>query len=256
MMSRLRSFRILLVWLSFCWSSAEAQTTDDHEVLLPRDRGYITITFDDATHSQFQRAFPILRNAGMPATLYVNTSLIDSGDPRYMSWDQVRTLAESGWEIGSHTVTHTALPTLSDVAVVGELVLARDRLEDEVGERPQSFASPFGEYDDRTLAYIRRYYASHLRAWGNNDGVNREWSDPYLIERINVDARLTAREVCSKVSAVKSGEWLVLMFHQVGEPAGEFISSEFQLRAIVRCIQTAVADGHLIVDTVSAVLAR
>lgn len=216
--------------------------------------GYVTITFDDATRSQFTAAYPILSDAGINPTLYVNTGPLDKGDPFYMSWDEVRTLQAAGWEIGAHTVTHTALPTLNDVTVVGELILSRDRIESEVGVRPGSFASPFGEYDERTLAHIDRYFESHVRAWGDQGGVNSASVDPLLIERINVDGTLTGKEICGKVQNVGSGEWLVLMLHQITEPSGAYITTPDQLAEIARCIKQRRDENAIIVDTVSTVV--
>jgi peptidoglycan/xylan/chitin deacetylase (PgdA/CDA1 family) len=216
--------------------------------------GYVSITFDDATTSQFTAAYPILDAVGITPTLYVNSGPLDKGDGFYMSWDQIRILHAAGWEIGAHTVTHTALPTQNDVMVVGELVLSRDRIETEVGERPRSFASPFGEYDERTLSHIDRYFESHVRAWGNQGGVNFASVDPLLIERVNVDVSLTAKEICGKVQNVGSGEWLVLMFHQVAEPSGPYISTPSQLAEIAQCIKKRSDQKAIVADTVSAVI--
>ena len=221
----------------------------------PTNGGYLSMTFDDATPSQFIAAYPMLRAAGLNATLFVGTELVDAESTNNMSWDQIRVLVDSGWEIGSHTVTHPDLTTQSDLVVVGELAYARDRIYEETRVVPRSFASPYGEYDERTLAHIERYYDLHLRAWGDNQGVNLSGVDPLRIERVNIDESLTAQEVCTMVVGVDEGEWLVLMFHQVRELTGldeRFVSSPLQFETIVACIQAAVVNNNLSVGTVSA----
>jgi peptidoglycan/xylan/chitin deacetylase (PgdA/CDA1 family) len=220
-------------------------------------QSYLSITFDDATSTQFSAAYPILEAAGLAATLYVNSGPLDDRDSYFMTWGNVRTLHESGWEIGAHTVTHTAIPTLDDIAVVGELVLSRDRIAAEIGEVPSSFASPYGEYDDRTMVHIKNYFQSHVRAWGDNDGLNPLTFDPYTIERVNIDETLTADEICSKVASVKEGKWLVLMFHQVRdlrEPDERFVTTAGHLESIAACIKQAQEQQNLMVDTVSAII--
>lgn len=244
------------VLVSFMLTSAGAQTSAKW-VTAPAPStttGYVSITFDDATRSQFTAGFPILVRYGLPATLFVSTGPVDQGDPFFMNWDEVRLVAAAGWEIGAHTVTHRALPTLDDVTVVGELALARDRIEREVGTVPRTFASPFGEYDERTLAHIARYFPHHVRAWGDQAGKNPHSVDPLHIERVNVDGTLTAYEVCGMVRTVGAGEWLVLMLHQVAEPGGAYTIAPLQLEAIARCIKDAVSRGTLTADTVLAVM--
>ena len=96
--------------------------------------------------------------------------------------------------------------TLGDTEVVGELVLARDQIETEIGMKPLSFASPYGDYDERVLANIKRYHRSHFTAWGGYRGVNMSQFDEYEIERVNIDESLTSDEVCNMVLMVQEGE--------------------------------------------------
>ena len=58
------------------------------------------ITIDDAFLSVYREAWPRLRAAGLPFTLFVATDPIDDGLADYMSWDQLREMAEAGVEIG------------------------------------------------------------------------------------------------------------------------------------------------------------
>src|SRR5438876_2741666 len=87
----------------------------------------LAVTFDDAFRSVFELARPILDRLGLPATVFVPTDFISEQSTldwpgvghwigsahehelAPMSWAQMRTLAESGWEIGSHTGSHPRL---------------------------------------------------------------------------------------------------------------------------------------------------
>src|SRR3546814_2069220 len=50
----------------------------------------VAITVDDAYASVYARAWPLLREAGLPFTLFVSTDSVDRGSPGYMTWDQIR----------------------------------------------------------------------------------------------------------------------------------------------------------------------
>jgi hypothetical protein len=79
--------------------------------------GTLSITFDDGYRDNFEVAAPILLRLSLPATFFVTTGFIGSQvippwdrfllrQPGWMSWNHVRLLASSGFEIGSHTDTH------------------------------------------------------------------------------------------------------------------------------------------------------
>lgn len=57
----------------------------------------VLLTFDDGERSVFERAFPVLRAAGIPAALYVVTALVGTTEPFW--WD----LALRGFEAGGRT---------------------------------------------------------------------------------------------------------------------------------------------------------
>lgn len=129
----------------------------------------LVITFDDALASVYDLAFPILRELGAVATVYVPTGPILSGQP--MAWpevrrhldtehaaelngmtlDQLREVADAGWEIGSHTQTHPWLPTLDAATLRDELVRSRAQLRLALGIPCRSLAYPFGAHDDRVV---------------------------------------------------------------------------------------------------------
>jgi peptidoglycan/xylan/chitin deacetylase (PgdA/CDA1 family) len=133
----------------------------------------LAVTFDDALSSVYTRAFPILRDLGVVATVYVPTVPILSGTP--MAWpevrdhldtehageldgmttEQLRAVLDAGWEIGSHTRTHPWLPQLDDEALRDELGRSRAELREAFGVPCVSLAYPFGATDDRVVAAAR-----------------------------------------------------------------------------------------------------
>lgn len=138
----------------------------------PPHRKSVAVTFDDGLVSVLERAFPVLEELGLPATVFVPTELVGSGEAlswpgverwhggphegelRPLGWDELRRLRDAGWEIGSHSRTHARLPQLDDEALAGELTGSRERIAAELGEC-RTLAYPFGEADERVIAAAR-----------------------------------------------------------------------------------------------------
>jgi peptidoglycan/xylan/chitin deacetylase (PgdA/CDA1 family) len=64
--------------------------------------------------------------------------------------------ASSLIEIGAHSASHPMLPALSARDQSDEIAGSRSRLQDLLNAPVSSFAYPFGEYDDVTLALVER----------------------------------------------------------------------------------------------------
>ncbi len=107
----------------------------------------VGITVDDAFVSVYREAWPRLRAAGLPFTLFVSTQALDSALPDYMSWDQLREMvAGGGVSVGNHGVTHGHMVRQSDATVRAEIAEGAKRLREELGMAPTLFAYPYGEF--------------------------------------------------------------------------------------------------------------
>jgi peptidoglycan/xylan/chitin deacetylase (PgdA/CDA1 family) len=82
----------------------------------------------------------------------VNRDFSDVSLPQLMmSWDDVRTLRDHGHYIGSHTVTHCMLGTMTDESLVEEeLQKSAKRIEQELGYYPLTISYPVGSYNEAT----------------------------------------------------------------------------------------------------------
>jgi peptidoglycan/xylan/chitin deacetylase (PgdA/CDA1 family) len=129
----------------------------------------VAVTFDDAYVSVLELARPILDGLGWPASVYVPSAWPDRGEPmswpgidhwvggphehelRCMSWEQLRGLAEHGWEVGSHTRTHPRLPAIGDAELADELAGSRADCEAGLGAACDTLAYPYGAVDERVV---------------------------------------------------------------------------------------------------------
>jgi peptidoglycan/xylan/chitin deacetylase (PgdA/CDA1 family) len=109
------------------------------------------ITFDDAHHSQFTIAAPILNQLRMSGIFFVTTAWAGC-HPDTMSWRELRELHEAGHTIGSHTHTHPMLTSCGDRRLRHELEVSRQLLEDLIGDEVTCISIPSGRVDVRVLA--------------------------------------------------------------------------------------------------------
>jgi peptidoglycan/xylan/chitin deacetylase (PgdA/CDA1 family) len=130
-------------------------------------RDALVVTFDDGYEDNFTLAKPVLDRHGMKACFFVTsrfvghrggTSECAAGAFPRMSWDQLRTLASEGFEIGAHTRTHPNLLRLAPDRARGEIEGSRHDLEKGLGAPVRCFAYPYGKrgvhFDDATKAVV------------------------------------------------------------------------------------------------------
>jgi peptidoglycan/xylan/chitin deacetylase (PgdA/CDA1 family) len=178
----------------------------------------MAITFDDGCQSFYESAFPVLRDLGYQATVFVITAPAGSTGLPFMkgrvrlTWDQLGRLHESGMEIGAHTVTHPDLTRLDEAGIAAELEGSRAAIAERVGAPAASFAYPFGCHNDLTRALARATFdcactadlavadsASDMHALGRlemhyfrNEATFRLLSSPRLARYIAVRGALRA----------------------------------------------------------------
>ncbi len=105
----------------------------------------VGITIDDAYLSVYTEAWPRLKAAGFPFTLFVATGLVNQKISGYMTWKQIREMADAGVTVGGHTVSHLHMPYKPLELNQHELERSNRRFEEELGQRPDLFAYPYGE---------------------------------------------------------------------------------------------------------------
>lgn len=197
-------------------------------------RGMVTFTFDDGYESTYTVAYPILDKYGLTGTVYVIPSLV--GTEGHLTLEQLHELADAGWEIGSHTMTHPDLTEISLQEAEVELAASKAWLEG-AGFRVDSFACPYGEYNDAVVELVKKYYLSHRTSWprGFNqlplDGESR-----YRLKNVWTDNQTTAAEVKEWVDKSREARgWLILSFHRIGE-SGEYNWEPEQLEAVAQYV--------------------
>ncbi len=125
----------------------------------------VALTIDDAYQSIYTEAWPRARQYGFPLTVFVSTKGIDRGVKAFMTWDQMREMADKGVSFQNHSNSHDHLIRKrsgeSEVAwakrMANELQTANKRISDELGISSTLFAYPYGEYNPALQAIVRSH---------------------------------------------------------------------------------------------------
>jgi peptidoglycan/xylan/chitin deacetylase (PgdA/CDA1 family) len=144
----------------------------------------IMITFDDGYRDNFFKASPVLARLGMRATAYVVSGRISGRDPSFLTWPLLRALEKRGIEIGSHTVAHHDMTSLSDSEMLRDLRASRRALERKLRHRVPWLAYPFGAYDERVERLARR--AGYLLAVTTRHGTVHSARHPFALPRLRI----------------------------------------------------------------------
>jgi peptidoglycan/xylan/chitin deacetylase (PgdA/CDA1 family) len=160
---------------------------------LPRGAG--AITFDDGLAPVFDRAFPLLRQYGIPATVFLVTRTLMEGDHtvdwvddppahplRTLTRDQVLELQAAGARFGSHSHAHRDLTELGEKECERDLRESRDLLEELTGGPVRHLAYPRGRHDARVRRAAAR--AGFTHAFTLPDA--KEPGGPLAVPRVGV----------------------------------------------------------------------
>ena len=127
-----------------------------------------------------EHALPVLAGLGLPGTVFAAVGPV--GAPGHLDWSDLSVLAEAGWEIGSHTVTHARLVELDDAGLDQELRDSREAIEERLGRPCRSIAYPYGDTDARVRAAAAR---AGFTAGCTSEGTLR--GDPLDWPRVGVN---------------------------------------------------------------------
>jgi peptidoglycan/xylan/chitin deacetylase (PgdA/CDA1 family) len=116
----------------------------------------VMITFDDGYADFVKHAQPLLAKYDFQATVFVVTDLVGESNRwdevfgeelELMGWDQLRTLLDSGLQLGSHSSAHRPLVSLSPAELAQDFCRSRMRFHENLGFPVRSVCYPYGLHD-------------------------------------------------------------------------------------------------------------
>ena len=137
------------------------------------------IQFDDGRTGVYQFALPILKKRNRKATIFLVPYFIfgkASEKEKYslfLNFQQIKELINEGWELGSHSYSHSNLTILNDEELLKEMTLSKNFIETSFKVNVNKFAYPFGEVDARVAEIAKRFY-SKCYSLDSDLGIKRE----------------------------------------------------------------------------------
>jgi peptidoglycan/xylan/chitin deacetylase (PgdA/CDA1 family) len=162
---------------------------------LPDDADAVALTFDDGFANFASEALPLLREHHLPATVFVvagcvgATNAWDRGsdgvipEMPLMDWDAIAESSRHRIEIGAHSLTHADLTTLGPDECEREVAGSGERIAQQLGVVPRSFAYPYGRLDTASREVASTTYA---RACGTELRLLHRDDDPFVLPRVDM----------------------------------------------------------------------
>ncbi len=157
-------------------------------------RTRVHITFDDGNLSDLRLALPALRRAGLSATFFILSGRI--GSPNYLGKEDIRALRAEGMGIGSHGAEHVPWTSLPDEVLAKQVANSMAALSEIIEEPVRMIAAPFGAYDRRVLAVLRRMPVDRVHT--SDGGPAASWS--WMIPRNSIRADRPLSDIHELVS--------------------------------------------------------
>ncbi len=141
----------------------------------------VVITFDDGHYSVYQYAFPIMQEHGFVGVTYIVANRLKALG--FTGATQLEEMIGAGWEVGSHSYTHSDL-TLDHSIAFNEIFYSRDTLNDSLSQDVTTFAYPYGSIDNYVIDRTSKW--GYTAAMGLGSFNSHTEADLYYLSRREV----------------------------------------------------------------------
>ena len=157
----------------------------------------IVITFDDGYEDNYTNAFPILKNYGFRATVFMVGINFDRKDR--LSQTEIHEMIKAGWTIGSHSVTHPDLNELSREDMQKEIVNSQAKAKKMTGKHTDFFAYPGGFFNVESFDMVENHYAGAFTILSGLNVPSRD--NVILMRRIPIFRYTDFNELLQKLNS-------------------------------------------------------
>lgn len=189
------NFNLQMEWLkNNDYSSMKlADIADPQQVvlqnLISQNKKPIVITFDDGYTDAYTKAFPILKKYDFTGTFFIIRHSVGAKNNFYMNENQINEMQENNMEIGSHSLTHPNLTTISFEKLNNEIFNSKNE--------SQVFCYPSGRYNEETMNLVKK--AGYKAAVTTKDGTTNQDSNLLELPRKRI-TNTSLEEFIKKVS--------------------------------------------------------
>ena len=155
----------------------------------------VVLTFDDGYRAFKDHAYPVLKELGFTATLFIYTDWVGAGRGA-LSWADLRELAAAGMDIQAHSKTHADLrraqgETEAQYArrMQAELEQPQDLFNRNLGRRSRVLAYPYGRWEEGLLPKVKEY--GYIAAFSVRRQGNASFVRPLAGHRSQIYSEMT-----------------------------------------------------------------
>jgi peptidoglycan/xylan/chitin deacetylase (PgdA/CDA1 family) len=162
----------------------------------------VAITFDDAYLDILTQAKPLLDKFNYPFSIFINPSIVQRKSKHYLTWKQLKKLADDGVIIANHGFDHHSLARINNemseqqwLTHYGQLLEKSEAvIKEKTGQSWRYFAYPYGEYSKQALTWLKQL---------NYVGFSQQSGAVGLDSNLSVLARFPASQPYDKLKTLK-----------------------------------------------------
>jgi peptidoglycan/xylan/chitin deacetylase (PgdA/CDA1 family) len=185
-------------------------------------KGMVTFVFDDANPSIYTAAYPVFTAKNLKACLAYPVSVF--WNQNGITLKQSYEMQDAGWEIMSHTVTHTSIDDSFTQEKIRYDLVDSKRFLNRYKLNAKQFVAPNSAYPNGTMApyfndlLAKNYDCAYLDGTNFNDPAYANNANPiniYKIKRANMQNATLAQLKAAVDYAETNKTWLVFYEHQI-----------------------------------------
>ncbi|MFT0824723.1 polysaccharide deacetylase family protein [Bacillus swezeyi] len=148
---------------------------------MPREK-CVLITFDDGYTDNFAKAYPILKENGMKATIFMIGKSV--GRKNHLTEKQMEEMSRNGISIESHTLNHVELNGLTPEQQLSEMTRSKTLFDGMFNQETALLSYPVGRYNGDTLRLAEK--AGYKMAVTTEPGAASRDQGMYALHRVRI----------------------------------------------------------------------
>lgn len=171
----------------------------------------VVLTFDDGYYSLYHLVTPLLKQYRFSATLFLTTfpvgadsydvlSHLDKSYPendRPLTWDELKEMEHSCWDIQAHGHRHLAHNNLSAQDLLPEINRSKTLIEYHLNKTVEYYAFPWGRYNQLSLQLTQQM--GFKKVFTVQPGLASFGSRRYRLPRVEINRDVTIEAFSNKM---------------------------------------------------------